>query len=91
MNDEDEKVEAEEIAGDDLVLTDFGDIPGYLLAPASVRDEARRAFALTFVVSDEGILHPEWLTTWFAIVSVLKDGHAPKLGEIRALKGRKEE
>ena len=35
------------------------DVPGYLVLPAELKDEGRLAFALDFVISGEGVLHPE--------------------------------
>jgi hypothetical protein len=54
-----------------------GDVPGYLTLPAELKDEGRLAFALSFCVSAEGALHPEWIAVWSTINHLLKHGEFP--------------
>lgn len=63
-----------------------GDLPGYFNAPESLRDEARRAFTLTYLISDNGVLHPNWLPVWHALTEYLRTGEPPNISEIKALR-----
>jgi len=65
------------------------DVPGYLVLPAELKDEGRLAFALDFVISGEGVLHPEWIAVWSTINHVLKHGEFPAVSEVTRLKIRK--
>jgi hypothetical protein len=68
----------------------IGELPGYLfLQSAADKAEARRAFALSFVISADGSLHPNWLATVFTMVQFLEQGALPETAEVRALKPRK--
>lgn len=77
---------------DELVETEFvqpDDVPGYLTLPDELKDEGRLAFALAFVVSAEGVLHPEWIAVWSTIHHVLKNGEFPSVSEVTRLKLKK--
>ena len=65
------------------------DVPGYLALPGELKDEGRLAFALGFVVSGEGVLHPEWIAVWSTINHVLKHGEFPAVAEVTRLKIKK--
>jgi hypothetical protein len=80
MSDEDVEVEYVE-----AVVPDDG-LPAYLNAPKEIRGEARRAFALHFLISSEGVLAPNWLPTWASIVHYLESGEALPMAQIKALK-----
>ena len=81
IEDESDTVEADILAP--------ADVPGYLLLPASMKDEGRLAYALSFVVNGEGGLHPEWIAVWSTINHVLKTKEFPAVAEVRALRLRK--
>ena len=66
----------------------LSEIPGYLfIQDEKTRGEARRAFALGFVISDEGMFHPEWVTVWSQIERCLREGTFPEKPKI--IKGGK--
>lgn len=48
----------------------------YLCLPEDVRDEARRATALNFLIDAEGKLHPQWEATFPKVLAFLREGPA---------------
>lgn len=66
------------------------DVPAYLfLVDKNAQGEARRAYALNYVVNGEGAFHPQWLSVLKTIVQYLELGTFPEASEIRAIKGGK--
>ena len=55
------------------------DIPGYLfLRDETDKAEARRAYALNYVVSNEGGFAHKWIEHWFQIDKILSEGFPPE-------------
>lgn len=72
-----------EVAGKDV------DIPHYLfLKDEKVKAEARRAYALTCLTSEEGVLSPKYREEWPEVVHMLEHGvYPPTRKNLKAVSG----
>lgn len=63
-------------------------VPGYLLLPAELRDEGRRAFVIAFMALAEGALVQGWEADAVKLDQFLKTGdipHTTKKANVRAV------
>lgn len=84
--------EPEDETGEAIRAHVIDNVPGYLfLSDPDMKSEARRAYALQHLISNEGLIHPNFVPTWHLITKFLESGDMPQLSEVKALKGRKSE